>query len=375
MKKVLLSAILVISVLFSNAQCDIKNGSTVSAGAPVVNGNGSTTYTFTLIFDLQNNNGNKYIDLNLWLPTQYPLSLTTGTMFPPTCAQLATSLTNLSIDNNINAPAQPTLLTTYNSMICTPAIIPQTAGIIISKQYNPANDGYDRFTLQNVKVTIPASAPSPIVYFFLWSSQAQSQNSASCSFGPIILMPTGGALPISLTSFLVGRTGSSISLNWKMETGSSISSFEVERSFDNVSYKTIGSVAGNGISTTSSTQSYSYIDNSNNSKSVSFYRLKIVKQGGEIAYSDIKTVKGFGGKADFVLFPNPSFGNARITISDISEPTSVQLLDNSGRIIKSLLLNNSNTTEINGLQKGGYFVRITGTTTGVTTVKKLTVIN
>jgi hypothetical protein len=158
-----------------------------------------------------------------------------------------------------------------------------------------------------------------------------------------------------------------------MEGGINVSSFEVERSFDNVSYKSIGSVAGQVNS--NSTQSYTYVDNSNNSKSVSFYRLKIVKQGGEVSYSDIKTVKGFGGKAEFVLFPNPSFGNARITVTDISEPTTVQVLDNSGRLVKSLLLNNSNSIEVNGLQKGAYIVRVTGTVSGTTTVKKLTVIN
>lgn len=186
-----------------------------------------------------------------------------------------------------------------------------------------------------------------------------------------VVCPSCGPLPLSLSSFLVGRTGLSISLKWKMEAGINVSNFEVERSFDNASYKAIATVAGNG----NNPQSYSYTDNTNNSKLVSFYRLKIIKQSGEVDYSDIKTVKGFGGKAGFVLFPNPSFGNARITITDINEPTNVQVLDNSGRMIKSLLLNNSNTVEIKGLQKGTYMVRITGTGSGITTVKKLTVIN
>ena len=189
MKKVFLTSIFAFAALFSIAQCDIKNGMTVSAGSPVINGDGSTTYTFTLVFDLAENNGNKYINLNLWLPSQYPTSLTTGSSFPPTCAQLATSLTNISIDNNVSSPTQPMLLTTYNSVSCTPAIIPQTAGIVLLKQY-AFSAGYDRYTISNIKVTIPASAPSPSTRLFLWSTQAQSQNLAHCSFGPLTLEPT-----------------------------------------------------------------------------------------------------------------------------------------------------------------------------------------
>ena len=65
MKKVLLTSIFALVLFFSYAQCDIQNGSTVSAGSPVSNGDGSTTYTFTLLFDLADNNGNKYTEIFL----------------------------------------------------------------------------------------------------------------------------------------------------------------------------------------------------------------------------------------------------------------------------------------------------------------------
>ncbi len=121
-------------------------------------------------------------------------------------------------------------------------------------------------------------------------------------------------------------------------------------------------------------KSFSYVDNSNTSASISYYRLKIVKQA-EITYSDIKTVKGFAGKAGISIYPNPSVGNAKITISDISEPTRVQLLDNSGRLVKTIMLNNTNTVDLTGLLKGAYMVRIIGSVSGTTEVRKLTVIN
>lgn len=183
-------------------------------------------------------------------------------------------------------------------------------------------------------------------------------------------VPEGGPLPINVSAFSAGRTSSAVSLNWKIESGVNISSFDVERSFDNATFKSIATVAGS-----TSMQSYSYTDNANKSTAVSFYRLKITKQGGEISYSDIKTVKAFGGKTDFIVFPNPAFGNAKITITDLNEPTKVQLIDNSGRLVKAATLTNSNTIELNGLLKGNYMVRIMGTVSGQTEVRKLTVIN
>ena len=179
-------------------------------------------------------------------------------------------------------------------------------------------------------------------------------------------VPEGGPLPINLSSFSAARTSNAVSLSWKLESGANVKTFEVERSFDNSTFKSIATISGTATS---------YTDNSNNSKVVSFYRLKMSNLSGEVAYSSIKTVKGFGGKADFIIFPNPAVGNAKITITDLSEPTKIQMLDNSGRVVKSVTLTNSNTVELSGLVKGTYMVRIIGTVSGSTEIRKLTVIN
>ncbi len=193
---------------------------------------------------------------------------------------------------------------------------------------------------------------------------------------PIIFLSLLGfsqTLPVTASSFLVGRIGNGVSLSWKTEIEMMVLNFEVERSYDNLSFHTIGTVAG--AVTGSSTTIYSYVDNSNPSKSISFYRLKIIRQSNGFSYSDIKTVKGLADKAELMIYPNPSVGNARITISDVSEPTRIEVLDNAGRLIKNLMLNNTNSVELNGLLKGAYTVRIIGSVTGSSEVRKLTVIN
>jgi len=182
-------------------------------------------------------------------------------------------------------------------------------------------------------------------------------------------VPEGGPLPVNVTSFLAGRIGSAVSLEWKTEAGTGNLNFEVQRSADNTSFKTIANVTG------TTANSYAFTDNSNTAKTMSFYRIKIVNQSGDISYSNIRTVKGMASSVDFSVFPNPSAGNAKITVSDVSEPTRVQLIDNSGRVVKTLMLNNSNTVDLYGLQKGSYMVKIIGSVSGNSEVKKLNVIN
>jgi hypothetical protein len=113
----------------------------------------------------------------------------------------------------------------------------------------------------------------------------------------------------------------------------------------------------------------------NSSKGITQYRLKIVDKDASFSNSDVRTVKGTSAVSDFTVYPNPSNGNTRVTVADISEPTDIQLIDNSGRILKNIPMNNSNSVNINDLQKGIYMIRITNKTSGETLTKKITVIN
>ena len=85
--------------------------------------------------------------------------------------------------------------------------------------------------------------------------------------------------------------------------------------------------------------------------------------------------RGQGSITDFQVFPNPSNGAAKITLPEASEETDVQILDNSGRILKTIRLNNSNTAQFTDLQKGMYMIRVTDKQSGEKMTKKLTVIN
>ena len=186
-------------------------------------------------------------------------------------------------------------------------------------------------------------------------------------------VPSSKPLPVILSGFAIQRNNNNVSATWQTQQEINSSRFEIERAYHNASFQKIGSVVAAGSSNLLKT--YSFSDNSNTSRNVSFYRIKMIDKDGSFAYTETKSVKGSGAKSDFIIFPNPSHGNAKITISDLSEPTEIQLLDVTGRLVKSVIVNYTNTTDINNLQKGSYFVRTIGKVTGETNVRKLSVIN
>ena len=103
--------------------------------------------------------------------------------------------------------------------------------------------------------------------------------------------------------------------------------------------------------------------------------MKLVDKNGEFKLSEIKAVKGTAAVSDFTVFPNPSVGSAKISITDIAEATTVEVIDNAGRTVKSIELQNKNFVDLNNLQNGIYLVRIINKATGDIVTKKLSVVN
>jgi hypothetical protein len=179
----------------------------------------------------------------------------------------------------------------------------------------------------------------------------------------------GGPLPIVVSDFYAKRKGNNVTLSWKTSVEINAKEFVVQKkSGDN--WIDLGTVAARQITNGST---YAYNDQ-NSSKAVTQYRLKLVDLDNSSKISEIRTVKGNGAVSDFIIYPNPSAGDAKVTITDISDPTEVQLIDNAGRVLKTVSMNNSNTVDFTSLQKGLYMIRITNKTTGESLTKKLNVI-
>lgn len=181
----------------------------------------------------------------------------------------------------------------------------------------------------------------------------------------------GGNLPINLSSFYARRQTNNVVLSWVTAYEQNARAFEIERSSDGKEFFKISTVQASNKTNGSS---YSFVDAFNGKNTVQ-YRLKMVDLDGSFKYSEVRIVKGSGSIADFTLFPNPSSGDAKVSVSDITEGTEVFVLDNSGRVIRNISMRNTNNISINGLQKGIYMIKIANKLTGETVTKKLTVIN
>jgi hypothetical protein len=175
---------------------------------------------------------------------------------------------------------------------------------------------------------------------------------------------------VVLSGFVAKRSKNNVQLIWKTQTEINSKEYIVERKIAN-DWVEVGTVTSNNSATGGS---YSFVDN-NPTKGTSQYRLKMVDYDAAFSNSEIRPVKGNGVAADFTIFPNPSAGNTKVAITDVSEPTEVQLIDNSGRVLKNVTLTNTSTVELNNLQKGMYMIRITNKTSGESLTKKLTVAN
>lgn len=186
--------------------------------------------------------------------------------------------------------------------------------------------------------------------------------------------PEAGPMPVVLSKFDVQRQNSkTVTATWRTEQEINSDRFELQRSSNNSPFETVATVVSKN-SNSNIAQSYSLSD-PNSSVEVSLYRIKMIDKDNSFSYSTIKPVKGISAAADFVIFPNPSTGNAKVSINNLSEPTKVMIFDNSGRVIRQTGFTNSNSIDINNLQKGGYIIKVIGERTGASSVKKLTVIN
>lgn len=181
----------------------------------------------------------------------------------------------------------------------------------------------------------------------------------------------GGPLPVKISTFSAQRKSNAVLLNWKTATEINSKSFVIQRAVNN-DFKDIATVASNNLSNGSS---YSYTDMSP-VNGLSSYRLKMVDLDGTVAYSEIRFVKQtVANTSDFTVYPNPNKGNARITLFETTASAEVQLIDQSGRMIQIVNLQNRNTVDFTSIKTGMYIVRVVNKVTGETSSQKLNVVN
>ena len=180
----------------------------------------------------------------------------------------------------------------------------------------------------------------------------------------------GVVLPVRITSFNANRNGGMVSVKWTSESETNFSAYQVEMN-DGSGFKSVGTVMAinNGLA-----NSYSFEKSFSSKGSVQF-RLKLIDKDGGFAYSKTALVKGDNQSFDFNIYPNPSTSaNTNILISGLSNIGRIQIIDMSGKVLKTLVVN-SNNVKVGYLPNGVYMVKVSNTATLEQITKRLVIVN
>lgn len=185
-------------------------------------------------------------------------------------------------------------------------------------------------------------------------------------------------LPVRYQVFNAILNNNTVDLSWSTDVQPGNDHFEVERSFDQANFSTVGIVLGaqpgNGVS-----NQYSFTDASPQTlnHTVVYYRLKQVNADQKFSYSVVKTVRIKAvTKALVQVSPNPYMDKLKVSfVSDEQGNAEVRLMSASGNLVKigaSAAIKGYNSIELNDLQSqapGIYIANIIINNKPVTSVR------
>ncbi len=168
----------------------------------------------------------------------------------------------------------------------------------------------------------------------------------------------GAVLPITLAGFFANRTkDNEVKVTWQTAMEKNNAYFDIERSEDGKTFRSIGEVKGKG--NTSSGFSYSFMDEKP-TQGNNYYRLKQTDYDGTFEYSHILTVKNNAKQERFVLSPNPVSEVLNVEyLGKNNDTRTIAIYDILGNLI--LEINNDlqeNEINTSSLQSGTYILKI-----------------
>jgi hypothetical protein len=176
----------------------------------------------------------------------------------------------------------------------------------------------------------------------IWSGYGTHNFNLYSPLGIYIIADTSAistySLPVSLLSFTAARSANDIVLNWKTASETNNDHFTIERSPDNKTFETLGSVKGAGNS--SKTIDYRYSDKNGTGlfrqHNVIYYRIKQVDADGRFSYSNSVAVMNENTELFEIIGVNPnpvSEQSVLIYLSSSEEPVTIRIMDAFGKVI------------------------------------------
>jgi len=133
-----------------------------------------------------------------------------------------------------------------------------------------------------------------------------------------------------------------------------------------VLFRSIGTVAASGNSTTAIDYNYTDYDVATLSSAVIYYRLKTFDKDGKYSYSNVITISLADIAGRVTVFPNPLADKATVTMAATTDGKAQwKILDNAGRTVLQNTLSlkkgrNTMAININTLSAGIYYLSVSG---------------
>lgn len=317
----------------------------------------------------QNTSKNNYIgdwsDNSSWTGGSAP-SATGGYHTPITVNGYITRDGNLTINNGTEFTLNDTLWITGDLTINVDNFVVGADGLLIVEGNTTVNNGGDIAAdglvvfMGDLDVTFGSDvAPDDGVYVYgtasgggLGSPNTQSDLQAD---NPDLYSALGtGTLPVELLSFTTIPSTQTIQLMWTTAMEENFDFFTVERAGTDLNFVAVGTLQGNGFSTSPS--DYEFVDRSP-LLGVNYYRLKATDFDGSYEYHKTVSVQ-FNTLINAHIYPNPVI-DRYFSISGAA--TQLQVVNLIGHVVMSELIGSS-TREItipNQVKPGTYIAVLT----------------
>lgn len=180
-------------------------------------------------------------------------------------------------------------------------------------------------------------------------------NSGAYYYIDDISVQVSSSLPVGLLFFRAhADDAATVTCTWATASEHANDHFNVQRSADGSQFMAVGVVAGAGDA--QDQRDYRFVDPAP-LPGISYYRLQQVDVDGTTDLSDAVAVDR-GAEPGLQVWPVPSQGSVTIACPESSpEAWPVEVLDESGRVVRRIAAPGGDHAEVTGLSAGTYLVR------------------
>jgi Bacterial Ig domain/Secretion system C-terminal sorting domain len=184
----------------------------------------------------------------------------------------------------------------------------------------------------------------------------------------LITFPSQGALPASIIDLAANYSNNKVTVKWTTTFEANCDHFEVERSTDGSSFKTIGTVKGQGTSSIKHEyQLEDEVKNNTVAKNDLYYRLKQVDGDKRATYTKVLVVRVYQTKSlqSVSVTPNPAVNDIKVNVQlnensyiviKVANTSGIEIMRKSTRGNKGA--NNMMLEGTSRLQAGVYFLEV-----------------